>query len=178
MKKLLSAVLVSLLIFGCTSEQANLESNIAQQEEALFSDENKMVDRQKANDLIDSYIDYANSFPESTNSPEYLFKAGDIAMNLNVPQKAIEVFNRIINDYPDYEKAPQCLFLKAYVYENNLGNLEEAKKIYEEFLQKYPDDDFADDAQVSIKNLGKTPEELIKEFEENSQNSVKQGGSI
>ncbi len=61
------------------------------------------------------------------------------------------------------------MFLKGYVYENDLRDLETAKKIYEEFLVKYPDDEFADDAEISIKNLGKSPEELIKEFEEQQQ---------
>ncbi len=95
-----------------------------------------------------------------------LFQAGDMAMNLNMPKEAVVLFDRIMENYPDFDKAPQCLFLKGYIYENNLGNLNVAKKIYEEFLEKYPDDEFADDAEVSIKNLGKTPEELIKEFEE------------
>jgi tetratricopeptide (TPR) repeat protein len=57
------------------------------------------------------------------------------------------------------------LFLKGYVYENNLGRLDKAKAIYEEFLQKYPDNDFADDAEVSLKYLGKSPEELIEIFQ-------------
>ena len=56
--------------------------------------------------------------------------------------------------------------MKGYVYENEIGDLNAAKKIYEDFIAKYPDDEFADDAAVSIKNLGKSPEELIKEFEE------------
>jgi TolA-binding protein len=103
-----------------------------------------------------------------------LFKAGDLAMNLGMGQKAISFFDRILKDYPDFEKVPQSLFLKGYIYENEIGDLNTAKKIYEDFLQKYPDDEFADDAEVSIKNLGKSPEELIKEFEQNS----KQKGEI
>jgi TolA-binding protein len=91
-----------------------------------------------------------------------------------MPRKAVQVFDRILSDYPNFEKTPQCLFLKGYVYENNLGDLQTAKEIYEEFIEKYPDDEFADDAEVSIKNLGKTPEELIKEFEE----QAKEEGSI
>jgi inosine/xanthosine triphosphate pyrophosphatase family protein len=46
--------------------------------------------------------------------------------------------------------------------------------IYELFLQKYPDNDFADDARISIENLGKTPEELIKQFEEQQQANQEQ----
>lgn len=165
---------IVLLINACSPPKNNKLTEIEKMEDELFSDESKMIDRVQAMKLIDLYIAYTDEFPEDTEAAEYLFKAGDMAMNLNMPRRAIQVFDRILNDYPEYEKAPQCMFLKGYVYENNLGDLQKAKAIYEEFLEKYPDDEFADDAEVSIKNLGKTPEELIKEFEEQS----KEKGSI
>ncbi len=87
-------------------------------------------------------------------------------MNTNHSQEAINLYQRIINDYPEFRKAPECLFLKGYIYENYLNELDQAKVIYTEFIIKYPNNDFADDAQISIDNLGKSPEELIKEFEE------------
>lgn len=167
-------LIATFLISACTSPKADKLAEIKTMEDELFSDESKMVDRTRADELIGLYIAYADEFPKDTEAAEYLFKAGDMAMNLNMPRKAVKVFDRILNDYPDFEKLPQCLFLKGYVYENNLGDLQMAKKIYEEFLEKYPDDEFADDAEVSIKNLGKSPEELIKEFEEQAQ----QEGSI
>ena len=70
-----------------------------------------------------------------------------------------------MTEYPDYEKASECLFMKGFIYDNNLQDYEMAKKIYLEFLEKYPDDEFADDAQASIDNLGKSLEEIIQEFE-------------
>jgi len=159
--------MLAVVVFtACSSKQENLKTEIKTQEDTLFADANKMIDKVKARELIDKYVQYGDEFPESLDAPQMLFKAGDMSMNLNMPKEAIEIFDRIMNNYPDYEKTPQCLFLKGYIFENNLGDLNTAKKIYEEFLQKYPDDEFADDAEVSIKNLGKSPEELIKEFEE------------
>jgi len=38
-------------------------------------------------------------------------------------------------------------------------------KQYELFLSEYPEHDFSDDAKLAIRNLGKTPEDLIREFE-------------
>lgn len=173
--KTIGLLLIAGLMFNaCSNPKADKKATITSMEEELFSDESKMINRTQADDLIALYVGYADEFPQDTESPEYLFKAGDMAMNLNMPRKAIVVFDRILTDYPDFEKAPQCLFLKGYVYENNLGDLQTAKSIYEEFLVKYPDDEFADDAAVSIKNLGKSPEELIKEFEE----QAKEEGSI
>ncbi len=159
-------ILSTLFYAGCSSPVAEKQATIKSMEDTLFSDQNKMIDKKQANDLIAAYIGFANEFPDVKTTPEYLFKAGDMAMNLNMPQKAIEVFDRILKNYPDFVKAPQCLFLKGYVYENSLGDLENAKKFYEEFIEKYPNDDFADDAKMSLKNLGKSPEELIREFEE------------
>ena len=173
--KTIGLLLIAAMLYNaCSSPKADKAAEIKTMEDELFSDESKMINRTQADELIALYVGYADEFPEDTDTPEYLFKAGDMAMNLNMPRKAIEVFDRILTNYPDFEKTPQCLFLKGYVYENNLGDLNAAKSIYEDFLVKYPDDEFADDAEVSIKNLGKTPEELIKEFEE----QAKEEGSI
>jgi outer membrane protein assembly factor BamD (BamD/ComL family) len=168
-------VIASIAIISCSSPVEKKKSAINAMEKALFSDENKMIDRVKANELIVAYVAFADTFPTAKETPEYLFKAADISMNMNMPQKAIQLFDRIIKDYSDYKKAPQCLFLKGYVYENEIGDLNAAKKIYEDFIAKYPDDEFADDAAISIQNLGKTPEELIREFEEKAKT---EGGTI
>lgn len=47
-----------------------------------------------------------------------------------------------------------------------MADYKNAEKYYKLFLEKYPNNDFTDDAEISLKNLGKTPEQLIEEFEE------------
>ncbi len=164
--KFLNLILLGLIIASCSSPQQRMKSAIAEQEKEFFA--SQPGETKLAGVLIDSYIDYVDNYPSDKDAPGFLFKAADIAMNMNRSQQAIKLFQRIIKEYPDYDKVPQCLFLQGYVYENNLGNLQKAKEIYQEFLDKYPNDEFADDAQVSIQNLGKSPEQLIKEFEEKS----------
>ncbi len=165
--QLISTIAAGILIISaCTSPKEKKKAEIKTMEDSLFSNETKMVDRTKARELIQLYVTYADEYPDDPETPGTLFKAGDMAMNMNQPRQAIEIFDRIMDQYPDYEKTPQCLFLKGYIYENDVHDLDMAKKIYEEFLQKYPDDEFADDAEISIQNLGKSPEDLIREFEE------------
>jgi tetratricopeptide (TPR) repeat protein len=122
-----------------------------------------------ANDLINAYVAYADTIKDPVQSPAYMFEAANLAMNLNESQEALKLFNRIIYQYPDYKKAPDCLFLMGYIYDNSLQNYGKAKEIYEEFLAKYPTHDFADDARVSLDNLGKPLDELVKEFEAKNQ---------
>ena len=57
--------------------------------------------------------------------------------------------------------------MMGFVYENDLNDLVKAKATYEAFLQKYPNDpDFADDAKTALTMLGRSPEDIIKEFEQ------------
>ena len=168
LKAFFPVVILSLVLASCGSPHEKLQTEIKSLEDSLFADATKMIDKKMAQDLIAKYIEFADKFPDDPDTPGTLFKAGDMAMNLNMAQQAIGIFDRIMNDYPDYEKTPQCLFLKGYIYENDFRDLEKAKQIYEEFLEKYPDDEFADDAEISIQNLGKSPEDLIREFEEKS----------
>ena len=149
-------------------KEKSVEESIADLEDELFNSDQSKLDKRKALDLVNYYVKFVNKHPSKPLSPEYLFKASDISMNLNRPKKTIQLLDRILIEYPDYSKTPSALFLKAFVYEDQLQDYESAKKYYESFLEKYPDSEFADDAEVSVRNLGKSPEELIREFEKNS----------
>lgn len=77
-------------------------------------------------------------------------------------KKAVDLYYNAHKDYPDSIKAINSLFMAAYIHHNLLNNLDEAKRIYEEFIKKYPQSDLADDASAELDNLGLTPEEILK----------------
>jgi outer membrane protein assembly factor BamD (BamD/ComL family) len=167
---LMAGFLITILLTACQSPRQDAMENIKSTEQEIFS-ENGMIDRNRVDELIETYVAFADEFPHDTLAPDYLFKAGDIAMNTNRSRQAIRSYDRIITEYPDYQKTPEALFLKGYVYENNLGRLDKAKEIYEAFLILYPDNEFADDAEVSLRFLGKSPEELIEIFQQGEEES-------
>jgi TolA-binding protein len=161
----LLAVMLAFL-FSCEAPVNKDAADIMAAEDALYSKDEGFVDKGKAVELVGMYENYADNYPDDSMAVENLFKAAELCLNLGEGQRAIELYGRVITEYPDFRKVPECYFLTGYVYENYLGDLENAKIIYSAFLEKYPDNDFADDAEISIQNLGKTPEELIKQFEE------------
>ncbi len=178
MKRLaLFVILAAFLGTGCRNsandqkkeEQAvdakTLKKEIAALEKELFGDTTGTMDLVKTNLLIEKYTRYADAFPKDSLAPEYLFKASDLAMNSNKPGKTISLYNRIIKEYPGYKNVSTCYFLKGFVYDDQLKEYDKAKKYYRLYLEKYPDGEFADDAQMALKYLGKSPEELIKMFE-------------
>jgi tetratricopeptide (TPR) repeat protein len=99
----------------------------------------------------------------------YLLAAG-VAKTIGQPNKALQLYLMVSDQYPDHRRAPTALFMMGHIYEADLQDLDRAKSAYEAFLKRYPKDpDYADDAQYALKHLGKSPEELIAEFEQMNQ---------
>jgi len=135
-------------------------------ENALSDKENKGVfNKGQAMATIKAYEKYAELFADDTQTPEYLFKAAEIYRSIRNFNKAISIYENIDKNYTKYDKHAQSLFLLGFTYENDLKNLDKAKRLYEEFLQKYPEHELAEASQFSLKNLGKSPEDIVKSFE-------------
>lgn len=158
-------MMLIMTIIACTSPQQKLNDEIAEKEKTLYSDSSMTPDAAKAKEVIRLYVKYADEFPEDTSSASYLFKAGDISSKINEIHQAIELFGRLIQKYPDHRNAPYALFLQGFIYENQAGDPLKARPYYETFLKTYPDHPIAGDVSFSLENLGKSPEELIREFE-------------
>jgi len=117
----------------------------------------------------EKYIDlceaFALSFPEDRMSPEYLFRASEIARAINSLPKAMSLYDWIIQYYPKSDKTASVLFMKGFILDSELSRKEEAKKVYNNFLEKYPGDSLANDVKFLLDNLGKSDQEIIKGLE-------------
>ncbi len=155
------------VMISCNNEDGNdLEMQINALEKKLYEEQNGVINKKDAANMIHLYMSYVKDNPQNSKAPEYLFKAADVSINSFHSEQTIRLFNQLIKDYPDYEKAPQALFLKAFTYENYLNQMDSAKVSYQLFLEKYPSHSFANDAEVSLNNLGKSAEEIIKSFKQ------------
>ena len=127
------------------------------------------VEKENVVKLVDAYVLYAKQNPDDSQSPEYLFKALDVAVGINAegPQKAIDIADIMIEQYPDFEMTPMAVFLKGFVYENMMTDYDKALDTYHQFLERYPNSPLVNDVKSTIENVGLTPEELIKKFEGN-----------
>jgi TolA-binding protein len=165
-------ILISFSLFmavSCGPAKKEQQSKIESLEKALMNTKQGSVDTAKALELIEAYQSFAEDYPQDSLAGEYLFKMAEIQLHAVSPQEAIMTLDRVMKEYPSYRKIPECLFLKGFIYENNLHDLEKAKAAYQQFVTLYPQHYFADDARVLIQNLGKSPEELIREFEAKNQ---------
>ncbi|HOY07098.1 MAG TPA: tetratricopeptide repeat protein [Saprospiraceae bacterium] len=170
MRKHLLFVLATTAFFACKQDPNKKITDLEQKLVTIDKEIGgaKSPDKEKAAQFIQTSEELA-ALLQPTDPDKYatvMLKAAGLAKSVENPAKAIELYAKVSEGLPQHPKAPTALFMQAFIYENDLGNLQKAKSTYESFLQRYPNDaDFADDAQNSLKMLGKSPEEIIKEFE-------------
>ncbi len=163
---------VAMFMVACTQPQNELREQISAAEKTLFRDSVTMLpDPVKADSIVDLYEDYAQKYQDDTLSPEYLFRAGDVCNGTGKYKEAVGYFGRV-QRYPNYAKLPAALFLQGFISENNLLDTAAARGYYEKFLSRFPDHKLAADVKLSLENMGKTPEELIHEFEQRNSDSL------
>lgn len=142
------------------SPQEEMQNDIAETEKAIYAADS--LDLSLACEAIGKYLNYAGKFPHDSLAAEYLFKAAEIAMNAKQPHNAVNYLTRIENEYPNFDKYDKCLFLKAFIYENEIKDLTKAERYYKLFLSKFPNSELAASAQSAIMYLGLSDEDLIK----------------
>lgn len=137
------------------------------QNQALYEKEGEMkVDRIKADEFI--FLSQVNAAmrPKDERSKNYLDRSSEFARSIVNNEELLDVLNLLIQLYPNSKEGQQALFLKAFHVENILKDKQSAKSLYEEFLKKFPDNGFAKDAQFLLRNIDKTEEEILREFEQ------------
>lgn len=143
---------------------------IRAQEDSLF---NKSVfDRKGAIALKDVYLAFAKNNPLDTMAPEYLFRAAGVYRTLGEPQSTLDLYDRIIKDYPEWRRLADTYYLRAFTIDNDLQKKGEARTAYEEVISRYPEHKFAADAKQMIENLQYTDEQLIEKFKKMNEGSA------
>jgi peptidyl-prolyl cis-trans isomerase C len=86
----------------------------------------------------------------TTRTPEELW---EIAQAEDANYTRIQYYRNIVNRYPDHKYAPQALFMIGFVYAEEVVDLVQARRTFEELIQKYPDTEVAESAKWMIENL-------------------------
>ena len=84
------------------------------------------------------------------------FTAGKITEEPNPPEnvkydylKVVEIYDRVLNEYPQSEFADDALYNKAYLLQR-MGQESDARRIYQEVIDRYPDSHFAAESYMRL----------------------------
>ena len=163
--KFTMVAVLTIMMMACGDSKLKVE-DLRKAEATLFNDD-MTANTEAVPEVVDMFCKYADENPEAEDAPEWLFKALNLSFQCKEPQESIELLDKLTEKYPAYKNTPVAMFMVAsLVYEEKLGELGKARMLYEKLIAEYPDNDFVPSARQSIINLGKTPDEIIREFEE------------
>ncbi len=157
-----------------TSTTVEGAKRIRAMEDTLFA--KSVFDRKGAMALLDVYLAYAKNYPLDSLAPEYIFRAASLTRTLGDPQRGVDLYDRVIKDYPTWRRLVDTYYLKAFTLDNDLQLKGAAKSAYEEVISRFPDHKFAADSKQMIENLQYTDEELIERFKKQNATASSDSG--
>ena len=165
------ALMAILVVAGCNRSVKTTQDDVKKAEEAMFNGD-LTANQEAVPSAIATFSKYVEDNPDAADAPDVLFKAVEVSVNTKQdPQQSIGLVNKLVADYPKFDKNPVALFMLAtFVYDEQLHDLDKAREAYQQIIDNYPESPFAKDAEISITQLGMTPEELIRMFEAQAEN--------
>lgn len=134
----------------------------------IFNDSTQQFNNEIASAFVDACEIHALILNKDSLSAEYLIDAATVARNLNQVPRVLDIFKWIYTIFPNHPKAADAMFLEGFTLDSDMKELEKARTAYQNFLSRYPNDEFSDDAKVLLQNLGKSDEEILSELEKNA----------
>jgi tetratricopeptide (TPR) repeat protein len=115
--------------------------------------------------LINLYLEFVKEFPKHEYAVKYLFKAGEASVKAGKKVEAAKIYERVDTEYNDKELSPEAL-IRAAVCLQSVPDPANAKRLFEVFLEKYPQHERYQDVKAMNEIVGLTEEELLKRFSE------------
>lgn len=118
-----------------------------------------------ANNQVALCENFIERFKTDQNGASVLGFGAKAARSAGRSQKAIQLYDQLIQLYPSDPNLAEYMFLKAFIYDEDLQDKEKAKDAYTVLMQRFPGSNYAKDAKLLIEQLYLSDEELIKQFE-------------
>jgi predicted Zn-dependent protease len=124
------------------------------------------ISKPMANKALKAFTNYAYYCGNDSLGPVFLIKAAQVATAVDNAPQAKMVLEKCIEDYPEFSNISAAIFLLAQLYDEQtyLNNEEEARRLYEEIIAKYPKSPEALSAKGALRFIGKTDKEIMEQL--------------
>jgi outer membrane protein assembly factor BamD (BamD/ComL family) len=190
---LLAAALVFLMFYNCTGnkneeQKAEVKKDTLNKTNSVYTNDCRSlyiearkndsiillateIDPKVGSSAIKAFTDFSFYCANDSLAPMFLLKAGQIAEAINNLPQAQLSFEKVIKDFPKYRNRGAAMFLLAHMYDEPalLNDEDKAKQLYIEIINSYPGSDWSNNARAAMDLLGKTDEQIVREFEKKNQ---------
>ena len=179
-----SSLLLSLLAFvllaSCSSKQQQEEKSQPAEDQQLQQQIQYLKDKldntvniletpETGEEFIAKSVQYAEAHPKDTASAVLYFEAANVANSLRQYRRAVELWGKVWQLYPETEVAPHALFRQGFTCDNSIRDRHLARHYYELFIQKYPAHEYVSGIRDLLQVIDRDPEDMVKQFEKQNQ---------
>lgn len=172
MKKNLALIVTGVLlclVWSCSPEERAERSSQTELKDRIDSIEVFLFEKAQGKHiksmerLRNSYVQYAETYSEDEYAPLYYFQAANISQRLSNFPEAISYYQKVVDAYPDFKNYVESYFLIGVIYDNDLKDKNNARRIYNEVAEKFPEHDFGKNAKILLESkiMDLSEEELI-----------------
>lgn len=115
---------------------------------------------------------YWDKVEKTRKTPEEIWERAQIETD---PYQRVQYYRDLVNQYPKDNYAPQALFMIGFVYAEEVRDIVQARRTFDELLAKYPESDVVESAEWMIENMDKAHPKF--ESIENMQEQMEKGQS-
>jgi len=152
------------VLSSCVNAQKKALDNVLALEDKLKLAQDASSNTDLALEVVAAYSQFLAAYPNIESKPKLLFKSGEVLKGLGENLKAAQYFYKVHHNFPESKLAPLALFYQAHCFEIIEQRLT-AKNTYEEFIERYPNHPYVEQAIGMIQLLHYSDEDLIKQFE-------------
>lgn len=172
MKKIfIFLILVNILVTSCSNQKETLHERITANENLIRQKFKEGIsDTTLMRNLTEDYKTFVEKYPADSLSPQYLYNAARLLVQLKQAREAVELLGKFEKNYTSHKLLPEVIFFRGFVEETELQDIQAAQKTYVKFLQKFPDHLYAEQVRFSLQYLGIEPQKLVEQFKSAQQN--------
>ncbi|HQI39810.1 MAG: hypothetical protein B6D44_14155 [Ignavibacteriales bacterium UTCHB2] len=158
--KILSFSLLAIVLITACSKTSDQE---------YFNKADNLLKEKKYTEAIKGFESLITEYPDSKIAPKSIMQIAALyeqhlidGVSYNESSnKAAEIYYSVYEKYPESDEAPLSLFQSGFIYDNELRNFDKATRMYNLFLEKYPDHKYANIVQQSLDIMGLDPSDII-----------------
>ncbi|MDG1849184.1 MAG: tetratricopeptide repeat protein [Flavobacteriales bacterium] len=165
MRCLSSCLIFLSVLTSCVDREKYDYRHIVKLESQLLEQQVLEYDSAYAEQLLQAYRIFLSSHPTSSKKTELLFKYAEVLKGQGSWLDAAEIFHQVHDLHPESSLAPLALFHQAHCFEMLQQKLT-AKNTYQEFITRYPNHPYIEQAKGMIALLQYSDEELMQQFQE------------
>lgn len=145
------------LINDCIELKMIISDNIENYKSALilYAGAERLTHQKNYGEALVYLKEIAEKFKDSELAGYSLYFLGDISSRLNLYDDALTYFRRLVEHYPYSRYFEEAYKRIGMIYSDNLNRVEDAIRLYENFIVKYPNSMNVDYIRKKIRELEK-----------------------